>query len=520
MVPDETVVISNLPTGKTQSLDYDEQLVIPKDNEERERLEKTYRDEIVHHIFGKVGAIENDFSCAYHGKILFHGRLFITDSYICFYSNLFGFEKKMKFRYSHIVNMKRENTALLIPNAISISTETNCYVFRSFWDREEAFAAIKIHLEPHQVQPEVSQINNRTNEPNMENKIETDTTVAINSNDVSQTKGIQEKVPQVLPNDASNPPSLPTSSSRLQSGIPGEFLDEMDIERVPTTNPNLNPEELLEEDGKPLKTLCVEGEIQMSLEELIKCAVEFDGPKNVTKFHKFKGDKEVEETAWEESEKVNKSRIFHFCTETKSPIGPPIARASKTQNWTSYSNIGFVINTSTQLEDIPYSDCFFVQDRLCARKINENTCKVVISMDVKFLKKTMMKSMIEKKTKVDTADFFKEYFDFLQRPKTLEETSNENDNNGGNETEGTASLGLKVIEELKNLMKDLDKISSGRHEQMIRLFGMVILMMIVILILLAIQAVSTKRAMDELSQYINQLNQNYMLNNNCLNPNG
>ena len=36
-----------------------------------------------------------DFSCAVESKILLHGRMYITDKFICFYSNFFGFEKKV-----------------------------------------------------------------------------------------------------------------------------------------------------------------------------------------------------------------------------------------------------------------------------------------------------------------------------------------------------------------------------------------------------------------------------------------
>jgi hypothetical protein len=36
-----------------------------------------------------------DYSCAVEAKILLHGRLYVTDKFVCFYSNFFGFEKKV-----------------------------------------------------------------------------------------------------------------------------------------------------------------------------------------------------------------------------------------------------------------------------------------------------------------------------------------------------------------------------------------------------------------------------------------
>lgn len=48
--------------------------------------------------------------------------MYITSKFICFYSNLFGLEKKIRIPYSHIKNVTKENTAMVIPNAIAIST--------------------------------------------------------------------------------------------------------------------------------------------------------------------------------------------------------------------------------------------------------------------------------------------------------------------------------------------------------------------------------------------------------------
>lgn len=65
---------------------------------------------------------ESDFTCAVESTVLLHGRMYITNKFICFYSNLFGLEKKIRIPYSHIKSITKENTAMVIPNAICIST--------------------------------------------------------------------------------------------------------------------------------------------------------------------------------------------------------------------------------------------------------------------------------------------------------------------------------------------------------------------------------------------------------------
>lgn len=98
------------------------------------------REDILKQIFGDIGKLvegqrallrssclfyplhPTDFTCAVESTVLLHGRMYITSKFICFYSNLFGLEKKIRIPYSHIKNITKENTAMVIPNAIAIST--------------------------------------------------------------------------------------------------------------------------------------------------------------------------------------------------------------------------------------------------------------------------------------------------------------------------------------------------------------------------------------------------------------
>jgi hypothetical protein len=66
--------------------------------------------------------ISVDFSCAIESTILIHGRLYLSNTALLFYSNLFGIEKKLKIPYSRVKSFSQAKTALLIPNAIQIIT--------------------------------------------------------------------------------------------------------------------------------------------------------------------------------------------------------------------------------------------------------------------------------------------------------------------------------------------------------------------------------------------------------------
>ena len=104
------------------------------------------REDILRHVFGDVGDLLDDFSCAVESTVLLHGRMYVTTRFLCFYSNLFGLEKKICIPYTHVTAVAKENTALVIPNAIAITTIRKEYVFRSFWDRDECFRMLKEHI--------------------------------------------------------------------------------------------------------------------------------------------------------------------------------------------------------------------------------------------------------------------------------------------------------------------------------------------------------------------------------------
>jgi hypothetical protein len=73
--------------------------------------------------------------------------MYITSRYLCFYSNLFGLEKKIRIPFSHIKEITKENTALVIPNALSVTTFRKEYLFRSFWDRDECFQVLRFVID-------------------------------------------------------------------------------------------------------------------------------------------------------------------------------------------------------------------------------------------------------------------------------------------------------------------------------------------------------------------------------------
>ena len=82
-----------------------------------------------------------DFSCAIERTILLHGRAYLTQSFLCFASNIFGFETKVVLPWALVDEVLQAQHALVNP-AIIVSTDAEDYLFTSFFGQREHFAKI------------------------------------------------------------------------------------------------------------------------------------------------------------------------------------------------------------------------------------------------------------------------------------------------------------------------------------------------------------------------------------------
>jgi hypothetical protein len=80
-----------------------------------------------------------DYSCALQKEILLAGRLYISEGHICFSSNILGWVTTLVISFDEVVSVERENTALVIPNAIAIQTLHARHTFRSLLSREATY---------------------------------------------------------------------------------------------------------------------------------------------------------------------------------------------------------------------------------------------------------------------------------------------------------------------------------------------------------------------------------------------
>uniref|UniRef100_A0ACB8EQM0 Uncharacterized protein n=1 Tax=Sphaerodactylus townsendi TaxID=933632 RepID=A0ACB8EQM0_9SAUR len=94
--------------------------------------------------------LRQSFTCALQKEIVYQGRLFISENWICFHSKVFGKDTKISIPVPSVTLLKKTKTALLVPNALVISTVSDRYIFISFLSRDTAYKLLKAvcwHLE-------------------------------------------------------------------------------------------------------------------------------------------------------------------------------------------------------------------------------------------------------------------------------------------------------------------------------------------------------------------------------------
>ena len=359
---------------------------IELENDEDRQDPAAWRDEIVRTIFGDVGAIRRDFSCAIERKILLHGRLYVTERFICFYSNLFGFEKKIKIPYSHVTCVTKENTAVFIPNAIAVITARKEYVFRSFWDRDDCFNLLRAYHEMYRTVLEPA------------------------SSHVEEEETQQEKEEEKFeaPVEA---PSVPKQDllKRIEgiAGPPVERPSTPDVADTPEHARTTAKAFSREVDSTKLAETLHTCTLPVSVDEFFAHFLADGCGFPLTKFHEGQGDLEVACTPWASSDGEH-DRELRFRRLLNNPMGPKSARTTKIQRCRAFGRHGLVLHGVLSMEDIPYRDCFAIHDRWVVTPQNDGV-DVAFEFEIKWSKSTIFKRKIESSSRSDLQAYYDAY---------------------------------------------------------------------------------------------------------------
>ncbi|KAM8828868.1 GRAM domain-containing protein 2B-like [Spinachia spinachia] len=129
---------------------------LPSPTVERKKSQHTHLSKTnsqYHKLFKEVRReelLKQSYTCALQRDILYQGKMFVSDNWICFHSKVFGRDTKISIPTASVTFIKKTKTALLVPNALVIETMSDQHVFVSFLSRNNTYKllnSICIHLD-------------------------------------------------------------------------------------------------------------------------------------------------------------------------------------------------------------------------------------------------------------------------------------------------------------------------------------------------------------------------------------
>ncbi|CAM6091243.1 unnamed protein product [Calypogeia fissa] len=369
-------------------------------------------------------ALVEDFNCALQKKILLQGHMYLFERYVCFYSNIFGYEKKKVIPLKDITCVRKAKTAGVFPNAIEITSWGKKHFFASFLSRDEAYRLIINGWSQHSGYARIflgSHYSPMSSPPSQGRN-------SIDSGGLSSSWRSPQRAASIQPEETDTPrtmeegpsleapsseevrdvgtleePTEPRDGENSAEGVPDERLSINESSSISTSSvsPLWDPEDS-EAPGMPegYKTL-VESEFAVDVEEFFQLFFSDDAVGFFKAFHTKCGDDDFRCKQWAKHRHFGHARDISFRHPINFYFGPKSTYCHESQRFRVYRNSHLVLETSQQMTDIPYGDYFRVEVRwdvyrLCGK--GSYHCFVRVSLGINFLKKTVWKGKIEQGT--------------------------------------------------------------------------------------------------------------------------
>jgi len=274
------------------------------------------------------------------------GRVYFSQNYICFYSNIFGFKHKEKIPISEIVNVEKSLETLMNPGIVIKTKFIQEYRFASFpQDRDKIYSFIMQLWNKEDVVSKPLTITYKQEEEQEEG---------------SQSEESEEDYLTSVVSEATHPGEsiLQTKGSMEQI-----FSCELPVTAV-------NVFQLLYSDQAN------------------------DFQKN---FHQLSEHKDFTIEKWGYHPEYGNYRTISHVAPVKHSIGPKETRVEIAQKYHLQKD-SLVVESCTSLIDIPFADYFTVEARHTAVNIGDGKCQYTVKVAVPFTKKTLFAGKIKEAT--------------------------------------------------------------------------------------------------------------------------
>uniref|UniRef100_A0A8C8VQZ7 GRAM domain containing 1B n=1 Tax=Pelusios castaneus TaxID=367368 RepID=A0A8C8VQZ7_9SAUR len=406
-------------------------------------LSPTYkqRNEDFRKLFKQLPDTERlivDYSCALQRDILLQGRLYLSENWICFYSNIFRWETLLTVRLKDICSMTKEKTARLIPNAIQVCTDTEKHFFTSFGARDRTYmmmfrlwqnALLEKPLCPKELWHFVHQCYGN------ELGLTSDDEDYVPPDDDFNTMGYCEEIPveENEVNDSSSKSSMeakPEASPQLpKKSITVSTLTSTGSSETPASFDGVLPEEEELVESPLEKELTIENIIGDKLEIIAPVnspSLDFNDNEDIptelsdsSETH----DEDIIFHPWKKEENGNQSRVILYTITLTNPLAPKTATVTETQTMykASQESECYVIDAEVLTHDVPYHDYFYTINRYTLTRVARNKSRLRVSTELRYRKQPwgLVKSFIEKNFWSGLEDYFRHLESELTKTESM-----------------------------------------------------------------------------------------------------
>ncbi|XP_050678803.1 protein Aster-B-like isoform X3 [Leptidea sinapis] len=351
-----------------------------------------------------------DYSCAIQRDILAHGRLYASQSYLCFYANIFGWETCLSIRWKDVTAITKEKTALVIPNAILVCTDTEKNFLTSFTGRDKAYLMLfRIWQNALMDQPLTTteiwqwvhtcygaELGFDSDEEGCPCDLPDEPQLPDTSEDAVDNSSM-DLARELRDARESSPPLL--NGSGLGTGAEDADMIPTDMSDTSESEPEKN-----HNGGEEICTSTHEGKILLreefpfNIDQLFTMI--FTNSKFNLELLAARKSSDYVQSPWEPQNGVKCRQVSYTLGLTSGPIGPKEVHVSETQVMNKCSKPGalYSIESTSENSGIPYADYFSVRAHYCLERVSDSMSRITFYGWVHYKKSMwpMVKTFLEK----------------------------------------------------------------------------------------------------------------------------
>ncbi|XP_023069301.1 protein Aster-C isoform X1 [Piliocolobus tephrosceles] len=398
-----------------------------------------------------------DYACALQRDILLQGRLYLSENWLCFYSNIFRWETTISIALKNITFMTKEKTARLIPNAIQIVTESEKFFFTSFGARDRSYLSIfrlwqNVLLDKSLSRQEFRQLLQQNYGPELGFSAEEMENLSLSIEDVQPRSPGRSSLDDSGERDEKLSKSISFTSESISRVSETELFDgnsskgglgkeesqnekqtkksllpalEKKLTRVPSKSLELNKDEYLSLDKSSTSDsvdeenvsekdlhgrLFINRVFHISADRMFELL--FTSSRFMQKFASSRNIIDVVSTPWTAELGGDQLRTMTYTIVLNSPLTGKCTTATEKQTLYKESREArfYLVDSEVLTHDVPYHDYFYTVNRYCIIRSSKQKCRLRVSTDVKYRKQPwgLVKSLIEKNSWSSLEDYFKQ----------------------------------------------------------------------------------------------------------------